>query len=448
VSLDNDGDGLYDANDPDCQSVPSLQVTTPSLPSGTVGAAYSQALSASGGTTPYSWSVTSGSLPAGLTLSSGGTIGGTPSAAGTSTFTVQVSGGGTATKNLSITVNPEAPPPASGTLTLMPEAGSGDIPVTTVVSVTGDGSTGISTIVNPKTFLFTEGPPATTPAGMSESDSGDHQACVSEGIVLGDITYNASDTVATFTPICKLAYATTYTATITPAAEAQQSVIAEPTSWSFTTIARTPDTDDDGVEDGEDDHPRDKKKATPPSSRGRGKFLIDVSADDSATLGNVEGISDASIELNQTGKPSSFEFVDGMVQYTVEGVAAGGSVTVNITCPGGIPPGSKVYKADATGFHEVAGAVIRGSTVTMTVTDGGPGDADGLADGVIIDPVGVAVPVASGTGSIELGAEASGGGCSVAGAGGGWKEAAGSYGILVLVWLGLALRRKKPGPGK
>jgi hypothetical protein len=65
-----------------------------------------------------------------------------------------------------------------------------------------------------------------------------------------------------------------------------------------------------------------------------------------------------------------------------------------------------------------------------------------------VDPVGVAVPTATGGGSIDLSTDAAGGGCSVVGSGGGWKEAAGSYGLLVLVWLGLALRRKNPETGK
>ena len=87
----------------------ALTITSASLPNGTVGAAYSQALAASGGTGSNTWSIASGSLPAGLALSSG-TIAGTPTAAGNSTFTVQVqdSSGATATKQLSITVNPAA----------------------------------------------------------------------------------------------------------------------------------------------------------------------------------------------------------------------------------------------------------------------------------------------------------------------------------------------------
>jgi hypothetical protein len=90
----------------------ALAVTTSSLPDGAAGSAYSQDLSASGGTSPYSWSVTSGSLPAGLSLASDGTISGTPASAGTSTFTVQVTDSGnpaqTATQQLTLTVDPAA----------------------------------------------------------------------------------------------------------------------------------------------------------------------------------------------------------------------------------------------------------------------------------------------------------------------------------------------------
>ena len=69
----------------------TLTITTTSLPNGTVGTAYSQTLAATGGATPYTWSVYSGSLPAGLSLgSSTGTISGTP----TTAQTVQLHGPG------------------------------------------------------------------------------------------------------------------------------------------------------------------------------------------------------------------------------------------------------------------------------------------------------------------------------------------------------------------
>jgi predicted secreted protein len=71
---------------------PQLQITTTSLPNGQLQTAYSATLQATGGTTPYSWSITSGSLPTGLTLAATtGVIGGTPTAAGTFPFSVKVS---------------------------------------------------------------------------------------------------------------------------------------------------------------------------------------------------------------------------------------------------------------------------------------------------------------------------------------------------------------------
>lgn len=95
----------------------ALAVVTNSLPNGTAGTAYSQSLAATGGLTPYAWSISLGTLPAGLTLNaSTGAITGTPTTAGTSNFTVKVTdaGTGTATAALSITI---APAPLSITTT-------------------------------------------------------------------------------------------------------------------------------------------------------------------------------------------------------------------------------------------------------------------------------------------------------------------------------------------
>jgi hypothetical protein len=99
----------------------TLSITTSSLPPGTVGSTYTQAssapvsLMATGGTPPYTWSIVSGSggLPDGLTLASAsGTITGSPTTAGTSNFTVQVtdSAGSTKTQALSIQIGINSPP--------------------------------------------------------------------------------------------------------------------------------------------------------------------------------------------------------------------------------------------------------------------------------------------------------------------------------------------------
>jgi hypothetical protein len=96
--------------------VPALSISTTSLASGQVGTAYSATLAATGGVSPYTWSVTGGSLPAGLTLSSSGAISGTPTAsASASSVTFQVadseSPAATQTVTLSMTI---AAAPSSG----------------------------------------------------------------------------------------------------------------------------------------------------------------------------------------------------------------------------------------------------------------------------------------------------------------------------------------------
>jgi len=89
-------------------------ITTEGLPDGIVGTEYNATLSASGGTTPYTWSLISGSLPTGLTLSNAGVISGTPSAAGTYNFSVKVEDSSSpkkqATKQFSINVNEQTQP--------------------------------------------------------------------------------------------------------------------------------------------------------------------------------------------------------------------------------------------------------------------------------------------------------------------------------------------------
>lgn len=116
--------GAYEA-----QSVApaNLILTTTSLSNGTVGAAYSTTLAATGGVTPYAWSIVAGNLPAGLILNAQtGAISGTPTSAGTRNFTVRVTDAqnpaDTADKSFSLTINGAAPAPLNITTTSLPAA--------------------------------------------------------------------------------------------------------------------------------------------------------------------------------------------------------------------------------------------------------------------------------------------------------------------------------------
>ncbi|HTK80986.1 MAG TPA: Ig domain-containing protein, partial [Bacteroidota bacterium] len=87
---------------------PTITVSPASLPNGTQGVAYSQNITASGGSSPYTYAVTSGSLPAGLSLSSGGLLSGTPSSSGVASFTITATDSQSCTgaRAYSLTIDP------------------------------------------------------------------------------------------------------------------------------------------------------------------------------------------------------------------------------------------------------------------------------------------------------------------------------------------------------
>jgi hypothetical protein len=89
----------------------SLQITTASLTNATFDVAYTNQLLATGGTTPYTWTIANGSqqLPSGLALSTNGIISGAAATNGTFSFIVRVTDVNslTTTRSLSLTVNPK-----------------------------------------------------------------------------------------------------------------------------------------------------------------------------------------------------------------------------------------------------------------------------------------------------------------------------------------------------
>jgi hypothetical protein len=93
-----------------------LTVNTTTLPSGNLGQSYSQTLTASGGAPPYQWAAGTG-FPSFLTLdTAAGTVSGTPTAAGTFTFSVQVTDSVKTTATGTVNLTIISPPPSITTL--------------------------------------------------------------------------------------------------------------------------------------------------------------------------------------------------------------------------------------------------------------------------------------------------------------------------------------------
>lgn len=72
------------------KNINQLTIATTSLMNGTVGHSFSQQLNATGGLVPLVWTVNSGTLPSGLSLSTTGLLAGTPTVGGAAYFSVQV----------------------------------------------------------------------------------------------------------------------------------------------------------------------------------------------------------------------------------------------------------------------------------------------------------------------------------------------------------------------
>ncbi len=105
---------------------PALAITTSTLPSGTVKTAYSSTFASTGGSGGLTWAITSGTLPAGLTLNASGVLSGTPTAFGTFPFTISVTDAATTpntvTANFTLNIIPQLP---TITTTALPNGISG-----------------------------------------------------------------------------------------------------------------------------------------------------------------------------------------------------------------------------------------------------------------------------------------------------------------------------------
>lgn len=153
---------------------PTITLEPATLPDSAPGATYDQTVTASGGTAPYTYAVTSGALPDGLTLSPGGALSGTPTASGSFTFTITTTDANDCPGSLGYTVqivaldivcpagaNVECPatPPAAATDLASFGAQGGNVsggcaPIT--VTHVGDAQAGTCPVTITRTYRATD----------------------------------------------------------------------------------------------------------------------------------------------------------------------------------------------------------------------------------------------------------------------------------------------------
>ncbi len=93
------------------------------------------------------------------------------------------------------------------------------------------------------------------------------------------------------------------------------------------------------------------------------------------------------------GTLSGFTFPHGFFSFNITSIAPGSTVTIIIVLPSNMPANTQYWKCINGQWVQIPVVSVVGNIVTIHLTDGGTGDADGVANGTIIDPGGPAVPV-------------------------------------------------------
>lgn len=160
----------------------------------------------------------------------------------------------------------------------------------------------------------------------------------------------------------------------------------------------------------------------------------------SGNLSSVEALALADLPAAAQGSvPAGTDFGDGFFQFVIDGVVPGGTVNVTMDFPTALAASLTYYKWDSNNgwqvFPHAAGA--NANQIVLTITDGGAGDADGVANGQIVDPGGPSFTAGAGGGG------GGGGGGIFNGGGGGGLFNPLVPGLLVLFGLGWRLARRR-----
>lgn len=328
-------------------AVTPLAVTGGAQPVGVVGSPYSTALQATGGVTPYTWSISAGSLPAGLTINSAtGVISGTPTAAGTADFTVQVTDetGKTATATASIAVT--APISVLTLTTTALPNGTVNVPYAATIGVSGGTA--------PYSCSITSG---TLPAGLTLS------GCTVSGT---PTTPGASTVTVNVTDSSNPQQSTSGTQTIT----------INPAALSLTTSAlpngtiNVPYTATIGVTGGTSPYSCSITSGALPKGLSLSGCTVSGTPTASGTSTVQVKVTDSGNPQQTTSGPQTITIGSAALSLTATSLP-NGTVNVPYSSTIGVTGGTSPYSCSITSGTLPAGLTLSGCTVSGTPTKAG-----------------------------------------------------------------------------
>jgi len=347
-------------------AAPTLTLAGGVQPAGEVGVAYSQVLTTSGGTAPYTYAVTAGALPTGITLDGDGTLSGSPTAGGTFSFTVTATDSSTGTGPFSVSAVHDltiAAPTLMVTPSTLPNAVAAQEYSATFTTSGGTG---------PYSYTVTAG---TLPAGMSLSTAGVLSGVPTQGGVFA-FTVTATDASTGAGPYsASQAMSLTVTASaiaVTPATLAggtRGTPYVASVSASGGVAPYTYAVSAGALPTGLSLSPAGEISGTPTAL---GTFAFQISATDSATgAGPYSGTVDLSVTvtaLTLVVTPTVLPDVLAGVPYSQQLAASGGQggYTFALTA-GSLPPGLTLTTAGLIDGKPTTAGVF---AFTVTATDG------------------------------------------------------------------------------
>ncbi|MCB1918833.1 MAG: VCBS repeat-containing protein [Candidatus Competibacteraceae bacterium] len=328
-----------------------VEVTTPGLPNAVVGLPYVATLDTSGGKPPYTYTATG--LPAGLMLSAAGVLSGTPLVAGPATVVI------TATDAQGETDQ-----------RIYPLTVAAELTVATPYLINGIQGAAYGQIL--------------TAVGGSRPYTWDLLA----GVLPDGLTLDSVSGLLSGIPATSGVQAFTVQVTDVDRQIAQQDLTLTIQTANFTR----------------------SDPVNPRLSPVTAALTLNPAAGPACTLNDQNTFT---LNLGEHGVPvtgpAGLRFPHGLLQIEVAGCTPGDTqLMLTLVYPQTLPSGTQFWKYGLTPtnptahWYALSGVVISGNTVTYTIDDGGWGDDDLTANGVIIDPGGPAAPDFALTGELPV----------------------------------------------